>query len=134
MKKILKGLSLVLMFSILCCSMSVFTSALTVQPLWTNINTMSVSIAFDGTDGIARGIATRQTGVTSMEGTVTLYKYVSSQWVYVNQWSGSSTGYSLIISGSFTGISGVQYKAVFEVTAYSGGSSETATQTAYKTC
>jgi hypothetical protein len=100
-EKNFKGLSLVLMLCMLCCSMSVFTSALIVQPLWTNINNMSVSITFDGTDGIARGIAKRQTGVTSMEGTVTFYKYVSSQWVYVNQWSGSSTSTSLVITGYF---------------------------------
>ena len=77
---------------------------------------------------------TRQSGVTSMEGTVTLYKYVSSQWVYVNQWSGSSTSTSLVITGYFVCISGVQYKAVFELTAYRDDLAESETQTTYKTC
>ncbi len=134
MKKLSKALSVVLMFSLICCLLSVNSFALPIRPLWTNINSMSTTITFTGTSGIAKGIATRQSGVTSMEGTVTLYRNVSGQWIYVNQWSGSSIGNSLIITGYFTGISGVQYEAVFEVTAYRGSSSETATQTTYKTC
>lgn len=134
MKKFSKVLSVVLMISLICCSLSVYASALIVRPLWTNINSMSTTITFTGTSGIAKGIATRQSGVTSMEGTVTLYKYVSGQWIYVNQWSGSSTGNSLIITGNFTGIGGVQYEAVFELMAYRGDLAESATQTTYKTC
>jgi hypothetical protein len=95
---------------------------------------MSTTITFNGSSSYVRGVATRQTGVTSMEGTVTLYKYVSSQWVYVDQWSGNSTGNSLVITGYFSCISGVQYKAVFELTAYSDTLTESEIQTTYKTC
>jgi hypothetical protein len=118
----------------LSCSMSIYTFALEIKPLWTNINSMSTTITFNGSSSYVRGIATRQTGVTSMESTVTLYKYVSSQWVYIDQWFGSSTGNSLVITGYFSCISGVQYKAVFDLTAYSEELAESETQTTYKTC
>lgn len=134
MKKFTKSVSLILMICVICSTMSVFVSAQVIKPLWTNIDTMSLTITFSGSSSFTRGVATKQSGVTSMEGTVTLYRNVSGQWIYIDQWSGSSTGNSLIITGYFSCISGVQYEAVFEVTAYRGSSSETATQITYKTC
>jgi len=137
MKKLLKGVSLVLMICMLCCTMSVFASAQLVPeitPFWVNIDSITLTITFNGSTSFTRGLITRQSGVTLMEGTITLYKYVNSQWVYVNQWSGSSTGNSLIITGYFSCTSGIEYKSVLNVTAYRGSTSETATQTTYKTC
>lgn len=137
MKKFIKGISLVLMICMICCTMSVIASAQVVPditPLWTNINTITLIITFNGSSSFTRGLVTRQSGVTSMEGTLTLYKYVNSTWVYVGQWTGSSTSNSLIITGYFTCISGVQYKSVFAITAYSESATETETVTTYKTC
>ena len=137
MKKLLKGVSLVLMICMLCCTMSVFASAQLVPeitPFWVNIDSITLTITFNGSTSFTRGLITRQSGVTLMEGTITLYKYVNSQWVYVNQWSGSSTGNSLIITGYFSCISGIEYKSVLNVTAYRGTAAESETVTTYKTC
>lgn len=105
----------------------------TVAPLWENILDVDLVISFDGNEGNARGTLTKQPGVTSVEGTVTVYKLVGSDWVYVDS-AYKSTTRTLGVSVDFVAESGVQYKAVFEGTAYRGDVGESHTVTKYKTC
>jgi len=105
----------------------------TVTPLWDNISNMELDISFDGNEGNARGSLTKQSGVTSVEGTVTVYKLVGSDWIYVDS-AYKSTTRTLGVSVDFVAESGVQYKAVFEATAYRGNVGESHTITKYKTC
>ena len=56
---------------------------------------------------------TKQSGATSVEGTVTVYKLVGSDWVYVDS-AYESTKRTLFVSVDFVAESGAQYKAVLE--------------------
>ena len=105
----------------------------TVTPLWDNILDMDLVISFYGSEGNATGSLTKQSGVTSAEGTVTVYKLVGSAWIYVDS-AYKSTTRTLFVSVDFVAESGVQYKAVFEATAYRGDVGESHTMTKYATC
>lgn len=89
---------------------------------------------FTGTDGAALVDVSRIYGVTTLlEATLTLYKYVDNDWVYMDSTSGSSTR-SLSLFMTFEAEHGVTYKAVAEVTAYSNAGTETATVPDIETC
>ena len=104
-----------------------------VTPLWDNISDMDLEISFSGTNGTARGTLTKQSDVTSVEGTVTVYRAFANGWIYVDSESKNTIG-NLGISVDFTAISGVEYKVVFEATAYRGDVGESHTVTKYATC
>ena len=104
-----------------------------VTPLWDNILNMDLKISFTGTTGTAKGTLTKQSGVTSVEGTVTVYRAFANGWIYVDSAYKNTTG-SLGINVEFTATSGVEYKVVFEATAYRGDIGESHTVTKYATC
>ncbi len=70
---------------------------------------------------------------TKLEGTLTVYKQVGDQWVYVDSRSDTSTR-KLSIEFDFDAASGVKYKAVADVTAYGIDGSESDYDTKEKTC
>lgn len=105
----------------------------TITPLWDNISNMELDISFSGNEGNATGSLVKQSGVTSSEGTVTVYKLVEGDWEYVDS-AYKSTTRTLAVSVDFVAESGVEYKAVFEGTAYRGDVGESHTVTKYKTC
>lgn len=96
-------------------------------PRWTNIHSISLGITFDGSDGNASGVAIKQSTETRIEGTLYLYELIDDEWEYIDEWYNSKTRGTLVVSGDFTCESGVTYKAVFVVTAYTGTTSETET-------
>ena len=104
-----------------------------IVPLWDNINSMTNVIVFDGNDGTASAVIIGKPGTTRITGTLTVYKSVDGEWVYVD--SAADTGKtSLSLTVDFTGEDDVQYKSVFEVTATRNGIDEDETKTAYRTC
>lgn len=105
-----------------------------VMPCWENIDGINISLNFSGTTGTASVTVERIYGVTSsIEATLTVYKKVGSSWVYVTSTSGSSTR-NLNLAFDFTGISGVTYKAVADVTATGLGGVETDSVSETCTC
>ena len=104
-----------------------------VTPLWDNISDMDLVISFYGNEGNATGSMAKQSGVTKCEGTVTVYKLVGDDWIYVDS-AYKSTTRTLALSVDFVAESGVQYKAGFEGTAYRGTAAESHTMTKYDTC
>ena len=97
----------------------------TVQPRWTSIATIELTLIFSGTEGNAGAVARKQSTATNLEGTLTVYKQVGNDWVFVADTYGQKPVGSLGLSVDFTGEIGVLYKAVFEVTAYTGNVGET---------
>lgn len=69
-----------------------------------------------------------------IEGTLYVYEKVNGQWEYVDEAYKSKTVGTLGISFEFDAQSGVEYKAVFVVTAYTNGVAETETVENIKTC
>ena len=106
----------------------------TLQPMWDNIAAIDLQITFNGTNGTASVTASKKTGVTSMEGTLTVYENIGGSWEYVDSNSGSTTRNSLAVTVEFEAVSGREYKAVFEVTAYKNDVGESDSSTSYKTC
>ena len=95
-----------------------------IVPYWEYMNSAEVSINFTGTSGTASVTVERYFGITtSLEATLTVYKKVGNSWVYVTSTSDSSTR-NLNIELDFTGVSGVTYKAVADITAYGDDGSE----------
>lgn len=136
MKKIVK-LCLLALTSILVLSLmtvSCFAAQPpTVMPLWDNILDIDLIIGIDGNSGTATATLSKQPGATKSDGTLTLYKQIGDNWIYVDSAYKSSTR-GLAVNIDFYAESGVQYKAVFEGTAYRGDVGESHTITRYKTC
>lgn len=136
MKKIVK-LCLLTLTSILVLSLmtvSCFAAKPpTVAPLWNNISEIDLIVGISCNNGNATGTLIKQPGATRSEGTLTLYRQVGDNWIYVDSAYKSSTR-GLAVSIDFYAESGVQYKAVFEGTAYRGDVGESHTITRYKTC
>ena len=123
---------------LLSCTISAFASEIPgnseVIPRWESIEYATVNIGFSNGICNPTGTAYKQTSATSIEGTLTLYKEVNGVWVYVDEWYKSTTRSTLAISGEINAISGVRYKAVFNVVAYTGSSSETYSTEFIKRC
>ena len=103
-----------------------------VAPQWEYIDSITVDIEFSDSTATVTVTRRNQT-VTKLEGTLTVYKKVGSNWIYVASNSDTSAR-ALSIDVEFAPVSGVTYKAVAEVTAYSSSGSEPATNSKIATC
>ncbi|MBE6534615.1 MAG: hypothetical protein E7678_06600 [Ruminococcaceae bacterium] len=120
---------------LLCFSTNTFSLGISaVTPRWVSISSMELNIVFDGNYAVATGLASKQSTATSIEGTVTLYKLVDDEWVYMDEWYNYRTRGTLAVSGEFSCESGVTYKAEFVVTVYTGTFAETETTEISKRC
>lgn len=103
-----------------------------IAPCWSYME--AVDIEFNFFNSTANLLVERRSQVTTkIEGTITVYKKVGNKWIYVASNSGSSTR-TLSVDVEFDAVSGVTYKAVAEVTAYSASGSEPATNSKIATC
>ena len=103
-----------------------------VAPQWEYIDSIKVDIIFSDSTATVTVTRRNQT-VTKLEGTLTVYKKVGSNWIYVASNSDTSAR-ALSIDVDFDPISGVTYKAVAEITAYSANGSEPGTSSKIATC
>ena len=103
-----------------------------VAPQWEYIDSIKVDIIFSDSTATVTVTRRNQT-VTKLEGTLTVYKKVGSNWIYVASNSDTSAR-ALSIDVDFDPISGVTYKAVAEITAYSANGSEPGTSSKIETC
>lgn len=127
---------LVLMMIMSCTAVRIFAAsdAPTIQPRWTSIHHMDLDMSFSGRDGNVSAAASKQSTANLIEGTLYLYKLVDDEWVYMDEWYKSKAIGTLGISGDFVCESGVTYKGVFTVTAYTNGVAETETIEYSETC
>lgn len=136
LKKIITVISLVMVIATLS-SVTAFAALPKdelVQPLWDSILHMEVVIVYDDGIGTASGLASRQSTASFIEGTLTVYKKVNGQWVFVDDAYNSRSRVSLGVDLDFPAESGVTYKAVFTVTAYTNNVPETHTIYYTETC
>lgn len=136
MKKMTSFVLAVLMVAVLILPVSAaaITPGETVSPCWNNISSVTVEVSFPSGTGCATVDVTRVYGVTtSIAGTLTVYKQVGNQWVYVDTVSGVST-YSLRLELYFDATSGTTYKALAEATAYSSTEAESISLYDIETC
>ena len=107
---------------------------LIITPYWNYMDSIEVDVNFLSNTGKATATITRIYGVTTrLEATLSVYKQVGSDWIFIDSTSGSSTR-ALGLELDFNAESGVTYKAVVDVTAYGNGGSETDTAEKIKTC
>ena len=136
MKKLMSLILAMLMMSVFVVSASaaVVAPGETVTPYWNNISSITVEVSFPNGTGSATVDVSRVYGVTtSIEGTLTLYKYVNGDWVYMDSTSGSSER-ALGLELYFDAVGGTTYKAVADITAYSSTESESASISDTETC
>ena len=142
MNKNMKKISLSILLSVLMLSIlsvNVFAdnySTDTIMPRWDSISAVDVELSFNDSNntGTITGYARKKTGATSIEGTLYLYKLEGSDWICIGEWYNCKTVGSLVVSGNFVCESGVTYKGVFEVTAYTNEISETTSVENSRTC
>lgn len=103
-------------------------------PCWAYMSVIEVDVNFSGTNGTATASISRINGVTTLlEGTLTVYKKVGTEWEEVDSVSNSSTRL-LCLELDFDAVSGTTYKAEVEVTAYGSSGSESDSVSKAKTC
>lgn len=129
-----------LFFALLMIGLSIVTISAEetepkVTPRWTSISNISLEMAFnDENVGTASGIARKQSTASRIEGTIYVYELVDDEWVYIDEAYGSKSVGSLGVYVTFPCESGVTYKTVFTVTAYTNGVGETETVEYVKVC
>jgi len=105
-----------------------------VMPLWDNISTVISDIGFTSEGiGSAEGAVVRKAGVELVEGTMSVYKNVDGEWEFVTSAYKSATRGTLAMGAQFNAEPGVEYKAVFYVTAYKNGVGESVEKIVYRT-
>ena len=106
-----------------------------IMPLWNNVGDVNTSLTFYEDLCEAGAYATRGNSATSLMGTLTIYELQNGEWVYVTSSQKTTTRATLSILIEFEAESGVEYKAEFCITAYSGTTIiEEITDVEYGTC
>lgn len=134
-KLIVSAILLAVLMSALC--VNIFAGNDMIAPAWNSILSVKVNLKFDGNEGSALGDATKKSIATAIDAYLYVYKLVEDEWVYVDGWYDLSFDGVLEMDKTFTGVSGVTYKAEFIVTAYTGGfgkNPETTTVERIKVC
>ncbi len=134
-KLIVSAILLAVLMSALC--VNIFAGNDMIAPAWNSILSVKVNLKFDGNEGSALGDATKKSIATAIDAYLYVYKLVEDEWVYVDGWYDLSFDGVLEMDKTFTGVSGVTYKAEFLVPAYTGGfgkNPETTTVERIKVC
>lgn len=137
MKKRFLRVFVCLLASLMLFSVNVFAAEVeqtSVSPRWVSIFNIDLTLTFHGDIGCVTGSASKKAGASMIEGTLYMYEKVDGEWVCINEEYKSKAVGSLGISFEFDVESGVEYKAVFVVTAYTNGVPETETVENIKTC
>jgi len=127
-------LALIMLFS---CSVNIFAALPAnneIMPLWDNIAAVSTNFGFDGNQGTVAVSASKSPNADLIEGTLYVYAWEDNDWQYVDSVYGSKSIGTLGLAIEFIGETGVEYKAVFIVTAHDGQYAETETFEHYETC
>lgn len=121
----------------LCCtSVNIFAAVSnpSIEPMWDNISYIDLVMTFNNGTGTVTGTANKKADSHLIEGTLYLYKLVDGEWVYMDESYKSKLVGTLALGIEFVCESGVTYKGVFTVTAYTGGIGETETVEVVKVC
>lgn len=107
-----------------------------ISPLWTNTNSVYAAINFNGTTGNVTVSITGQSGVSNITADVKLYyKNTAGTWTeIVKGWSYDVNQMYLIVSESFTGVPGREYKIEVSATVTKNGYGESISKTATEVC
>lgn len=117
-------ISIILSVFILTGILCIYTNAADISPLWMNASSVTCSLMFSGSTGYVSASVDGQSGTTRIEGTVTAYRKVGTLWIYVSSWVKNENSDHISINGTFTGASGVTYKAVITANVIKDGISE----------
>lgn len=105
-----------------------------VQPRWTSIATMDLCMSFVGGDGNVTATARKQSTASHIVGTLYLYKWNGSSWIYMDEVSGSKHVGTLCLEINFVCEKGVMYRGILTVVAYTNNIGEQETIEYFETC
>lgn len=107
-----------------------------ISPLWTNTNSVYAAINFNGTTGNVTVSITGKNGVSNITADVKLYyKNTFGTWTeIVKGWAYDVDQMYLVVSESFTGVPGREYKIEVSATVTKGGYGESISKTATEVC
>ena len=105
-------------------------------PLWDNVNTFNATLTFNSTTGNVKVNVIGQSGVSNITAEIRLYyKNTAGSWIEINKdWDYSVNQRYLIVSESFTGVAGREYKIEVSGTVTKNGYAEAISDTATATC
>ncbi|MBQ8496235.1 MAG: hypothetical protein IJ489_02120 [Clostridia bacterium] len=132
--------TLVIIISVVCvfiwAVLPCYAVSLTnIVPRWNNVGGVNTSLVFYENVGEAVAYVTKGESVTTLEGTITIYKFQNNEWIYEDSISKSTTRATLNMAMEFEGTSGLEYRMDFVVIAYSGTTViEEITDVEYATC
>lgn len=111
-------------------------SAEEIEPCrWDEGLEISVILSFSGTNGTIDCYAYGEDNVTEIRSTLVLYyKNEEGKWKANSIWTYSEDSPSWSATQTFTGTSGVEYKAYLKSVAFTADSSEPASKESYATC
>ncbi len=117
--------TLVIIISVVCvfiwAVLPCYAVSLTnIVPRWNNVGSVNTSLVFYENVGEAVAYVTKGESVTTLEGTITIYKFQNNEWIYEDSISKSTTRATLNMAMEFEGTSGLEYRMDFVVIAYSG--------------
>ncbi len=128
-------LTVFMLFSLSCPAFAAQAPGNTVSPQWNYIDSITISLVFEDNVGYVDVGITYYYGITTgLAATLTIYKMVGIDWVYVDSMTKSDTS-TFGFTKEFPAESGVMYKAVLDVTGYGpNGQSETFSTKEIDTC
>lgn len=102
---------------------------------WTNISSITGTLAFNGTTGNYSMVIEGKSGTELITATATLYyQNAYGNWIEIpKNWEYSVNSDILFIDEDFSAVSNLTYKVVLETTVYVDGVEETVTKTTTKT-
>ncbi len=86
-----------------------------ITPFWVDIAEISPMLDSEGTTLYPEVYVQTETSSSKIKGTMYLEKYSSGKWSSVKSWSISGTG-SVLVSKSYSGVSGTTYRVRVSVT------------------
>jgi len=122
------------LLSLFCCIGTGAALPETAVPLWDNFWNIDTNISFNGQSGLATASLAGKSGVTEITGILIVHERTATGWRQVDSVTKTVTERDIYLSTSFTGISGVEYRAVFNVTVTRYGVVETEVKSVYVTC
>lgn len=114
MKKVVSiTLTLAILFAV-CVSASAATVQ-PIEPLWDNTQSVVSSINLDSTNSSATAEIVGKPGTVKIEATLTVYRLMGEDWLYINQVTESVNSDVLYTAVNFTALGGSTYKSILVV-------------------
>ncbi len=135
--------SLKIMVTMLCIALSLVLSVTyvgaaqidqpSVEPMWTNTNTVQATIFYHNDMGYAESLVTGKIGTTAIRTDLYVFRQMGSLWVYVTEMHDIQYRQNAGVSCTFDADLNATFRVDYTFTVTRNGTNEVITRTEYKT-